>query len=84
MLHVVADDEDVVVLLLLLIVFLKLRYFIGHFYCVCYCVQMISLYRDPTGERVFSKTMPTSDFLQSSNGTKQQRLSEVGAVVLIN
>ena len=45
-------------------------------------MQMISLYRDPTGERVFSKTMPTSDLLQSSSGTKQQRLSEVGAVVL--
>ena len=45
-------------------------------------MQMISLYRDPTGERVFSKTMPTSDLLQSSNSTKQQRLSEVGAVVL--
>ena len=45
-------------------------------------MQMISLYQDPTGERVFSKTMPTSDRLQSSNGTKQHRLSEVGAVVL--
>ena len=41
-----------------------------------HCLQMISLYRDPTGERVFSKTMPTSD-LQSSTGTKQHRLSEV-------
>ena len=54
-------------------------------YCVCtHFIQMISLYRDPTGERVFSKTMPTSDRPQSSNGTKQQRLSEVGALVLID
>ena len=45
---------------------------------------MISLYRDPTGERVFSKTMPTSDHTQSNNGTKQQRLSEVGAIVFID
>ena len=45
-----------------------------------HCMQMISLYRDPTGERVFSKSMPTSEHTQSSNGTKQHRLSEVGAV----
>jgi len=49
-----------------------------------YFIQMISLYRDPTGERVFSKTMPTSDRTQSSNGAKQQRLSEVGAIAFID
>ena len=47
-------------------------------------MQMISLYRDPTGVRIFAKTMPASEHTQSTKVTKQQRLSEVGAVVFID
>ena len=38
--------------------------------CVCYCMQMISLYRDPTGEHVFSKTGLTED--RTSNRIAKQ------------
>ena len=37
------------------------------------CLQMIGLYRDPRGEKVFHKTKPTDDYLSDTTSPRPQQ-----------
>ena len=55
-----------------------------HSVACAHCLQMVSLYRDPTGKKVFLKTSPTDDHY-SDHGSRQNhaenQMFEVGYTV---